>query len=342
VPELLRLQARAGRVDLLEPFVISRGVEHWYDVVEVSVTWEGATGWGEATPIDYYGETAGTVVDYVRRWDGRLGDDPFALDEVTGRLAEEPGDRAAQAGIDAALHDLCGRLVGLPAWRLLGTPRTGPPTARTISLADPATMAAAARREAAAGYRLLKLKLGGRDGRDLERVRAVREQTDLPMIVDVNEYWTLTEALDLIPRLADLGVTHVEQPLRAADPDASILKDRSPLPLVADEDCHTLADVAACAERAHGINVKLAKSGGIREALRMIHAARALDLIVMVGCMGESSLGIAAHTVVAGLCDLVDLDGNLGLAGDPWSGVALVDGVQVPSADAGLGVRRCA
>lgn len=341
MPEQLRLTARPRRLELREPFAISRGVEHWYDVVEVGVACGGVTGWGEATPVEHFGETVESVVAFVERWDGGLGADPFALEEIGRTLTREPGDRAAQAGIDAALHDLCGRMTGLPVWRLLGLRRSGPPTAQTISLAAPDVMAGKARAETQRGHRLLKLKLGGRDGRDLERVASVRAETDLPLIVDVNEYWSFAEAIEAIPRLAELGVTHVEQPLPAGDPDGAALKRRSALPIIVDEDCRTLADIAGCAQRAHGVNIKLAKCGGIREAMRMIHAARALSLTVMLGCMGESTLGIAAHAAVASLCDLVDLDGNLGLVADTWTGVDLVDGVQTPSLEAGLGVSRC-
>ncbi len=162
--------------------------------------------------------------------------------------------------------------------------------------------------------------------------------TELPLQVDVNEYWTLDEALDAIPQLSAIGVDYVEQPLPAGDPAGPELKRRSSLPIYVDEDCHTLADVGACAERAHGINIKLAKSGGLREAIRMVHAARALDLGVMVGCMVESGLAIAPACAVASLCDHVDLDGNLLLAEDPWQGVELVDGVQLPSERPGLGM----
>ena len=150
--------------------------------------------------------------------------------------------------------------------------------------------------------------------------------------------WSLDEALEALPQLAALGVEYCEQPLRAGDEGGGTLKERSPIPIYVDEDCHTLADVAACAGIAHGINIKLAKSGGIREALRMAHAARALGLGVMLGCMVESGLGIAAGCVVAPLCDHVDLDGNLLLAEDPSPGVAFVDGVQVPSDRPALGV----
>jgi L-alanine-DL-glutamate epimerase-like enolase superfamily enzyme len=162
----------------------------------------------------------------------------------------------------------------------------------------------------------------------------------VPLQVDVNEYWTLDEALDALPQLAELGVVYCEQPLPAGDPAGSQLKAASPIPIYVDEDCHRLDDVAACAERAHGINIKLAKSGGIREAVRMAHAARALDLGVMLGCMIESGLGISAGAQIASLCDYVDLDGNLLLAEDPWPGVEFRDGVQFPSDEPGLGVRQ--
>jgi len=154
----------------------------------------------------------------------------------------------------------------------------------------------------------------------------------------VNEAWTLEEALDALPQLAELAVQYCEQPLPAGDTGAPELKRRSPVPIFVDEDCHTLSDVARCSERAHGINIKLAKSGGIREGVRMAHAARALGVGVMLGCMVESGLGIAAGAQMASLCDHVDLDGNLLLAEDPWPGIELCDGVQLPSEQPGLGV----
>ena len=198
-------------------------------------------------------------------------------------------------------------------------------------------MARRAEAAVARGFRRLKLKLGGRDGLDLDRVRAVRAVTGLPLQCDVNEAWTLEEALDVLPQ-AELE--YCEQPLVAGDPDGAELKRRSPVPIYLDEDCHTLGDVAACAERAHGINIKLAKAGGIREAMRMANAARALGLGLMLGCMIETGLGISAGAQVASLMDFVDLDGNLLLASDPWPGVELTDGVQVPAAAPGLGVAR--
>ena len=195
----------------------------------------------------------------------------------------------------------------------------------------------ARRAEAAAPrFRRLKLKLGGADGRDVERVRAVRGVTDLPLQVDVNEWWTVDEALEACGELAELGVEYVEQPLREGDPGGRSSAAARPCRSTSTRTA-TLSDVAACREVAHGINIKLAKSGGIREAIRMAHAARALGLGVMLGCMIESGLGIAAGCAVAPLCDHVDLDGNLLLAHDPAPGPAFVDGVQVPSEAPGLG-----
>jgi L-alanine-DL-glutamate epimerase-like enolase superfamily enzyme len=245
---------------------------------------------------------------------------------------------AARAALDAALHDLQGKLLGQPVWRLLGLRRSGPPTSWTVWLGDPDDMARRAEK-ALERFRRLKLKLGGRDGLDVERVRAVRGVAgDLPLQVDVNEAWSLEEALESLPALSELGVEYCEQPLPAGDGGGPALKERSPIPIYVDEDCHTLGDVATCAERAHGINVKLAKSGGIREAMRMVHAARALGLGCMLGCMVESGLGTSAGAQVASLFDHVDLDGNLLLAHDPWPGVPFVDGVQLPPEEPGLGV----
>jgi L-alanine-DL-glutamate epimerase-like enolase superfamily enzyme len=333
----VRVEARIVRLQLAETFVIAREATDYADVVHVSLTHDGVTGYGEGAPVERYGESADSAQRFVQEHAELLGDDPFALEDIGARLASIPGEQAAKAALDAALHDLQGKLLGVPAFRLLGLPRAGPPTSWTIWLGDPDDMARRAER-AASSFRRLKLKLGGGDGLDLERVRAVRDATDLPLMVDVNEWWTLEEALEALPQLAELGVEYCEQPLRASDEGGRTLKERSQVPIYVDEDCHTLSDVAACGQIAHGINIKLAKSGGIREGLRMAHAARALGLGVMLGCMLESGLGIAAGCCVAPLCDYVDLDGNLLLREDPWPGVSFVDGVQTPSDAPGLGV----
>ena len=332
----MEVRAEIIRLYLAQTFVISRESQDWADVVHVTIEHDGVEGRGEAAPIQRYGETAESALAFVERHGQLVGDDPFALEEIGARLAEIGGEQAAKSALDAALHDLQGKLLGVSVNGLLGLPLAGPPTSWTVWLGDPDDMA---RRAAAAAprFRRLKLKLGGGDGLDVERVRSVRAVTELPLMVDVNEWWTIDEALDACGELEALGVEYVEQPLREGDPGAAELRRRAPLPIYVDENCHTLADVAACREVAHGINIKLAKSGGIREAVRMVHAARALGLGVMLGCMVESGLGIAAGCVVAPLCDHVDLDGNLLLAHDPAPGPSFSDGVQVASGEPGLG-----
>ncbi len=267
----MELTAWKASYALAETFTISRGSEDEVEVVQVELRHGDVCGFGEGAPYDRYDETADTALPWLEQVDP--GDDPFALDELADRLP--PGQYAARAALDGALHDLQGKLTGLPVHRLLGLRAAGPPTSWTIWLGDPDDMARRTERIADRGFRRLKLKLGGRDGLDAERVAAVRSVTDLPLQCDVNEAWTLDEALDLLPRM---DLQYCEQPLPAGDPGGQELKRRSPVPIYVDEDCHTLADVAPCAERAHGINIKLAKSGGIREAVRMVHAARALGL----------------------------------------------------------------
>jgi L-alanine-DL-glutamate epimerase-like enolase superfamily enzyme len=333
------LAFRTAILHLREPFSIARSTEEEVEVVQVELSLDGVSGFGEAAPIERYEESAESACAFLEDAGDLLGDDPFALEAIERRLAEKPGERAAKAAIDSALHDLCGKLAGQPVWRLLGVDRAGPPTSWTIWLGDPDDMAKRTER-VGTRFRRLKLKLGAGDGLDVERVRAVRGVTDLPLMVDVNEYWELDEAVENVRALAELGVEYVEQPLPAGDPGGVRLKNESPLPIYVDEDVHTLSDVRQAVERAHGINVKLAKSGGIREAMRMAHAARALDLGLMLGCMIESTLGIAAACQVASLFDHVDLDGNLLVADDPWSGVEFNNGIQLPSHEPGLGVKQ--
>jgi L-alanine-DL-glutamate epimerase-like enolase superfamily enzyme len=334
----MQIDARKVTLELAETFVISRSARDTEDVVQVTLTCSGVHGYGEAAPIERYDESTDSALAYLQEHAELIGDDPFAIEEIMARLPAR--EHAARGAIDAALHDLQGKLVGRPVYQLLGLPRFGPPTSWTIWLGDPDDMAR--RAEKVRGrFKRLKLKLGGRDGLDAERVRAVHGVAGAaPLQVDVNEAWELDEALDVLPQLAALGVEYCEQPLVAGDPGGAQLKAGSPIPIYVDEDCHTLADVAACAERAHGINVKLAKSGGIREAVRMVHAARALDLGCMLGCMVESGLGIAAGAHISSLFDHVDLDGNILISHDPWPGVEFLDGVQVPAELPGLGVTR--
>ena len=244
---------------------------------------------------------------------------------------------AAKCAVDGALHDLLGKICGQPLWRILGLDRTPPPTSYTISIDTLEGTADRARR--ASTYRALKIKVGGPG--DLERVRIVRDAAPDALIrVDANEAWTVASTLELVPELVQLGVELVEQPLPAADRDgyAELHAAGLPIPIVLDESCHTLPDVAPAAGAADGINIKLTKSGGIREAVRMIHAARALGLRIMLGCMNESSLGIAGAAQISPLVDVVDLDGHLLNANDTHTGLAFADGCVLPGDGPGLGV----
>jgi L-Ala-D/L-Glu epimerase len=334
----VEVSARIARLPLAETFRISRETTNEAAVVEVEIRHAGTVGYGEATPLEHYDQTAESALAYVEANADALGDDPWALDAINGRLPH--GEPAARSAIDAALHDLCAKLAGVPLWKLLGLERGGPPTSWTIGLGDPDEMARKAERDAPR-FQRLKLKLGGGDGLDVDRVRAVRGVTSLPLQVDVNEGWTLDQALEALPQLAALDVQYCEQPLPAGDAGGAELRRSSPLPIYVDEDCHTLDDVRDCAQIAHGLTIKLAKSGGIREALRMAAAGRALGLGLMLGCMVETGLGIAPGAHIAALFDHVDLDGNLLIREDPWPGIELVDGVQMPGLDApGLGVSR--
>jgi L-Ala-D/L-Glu epimerase len=203
----MQVTTRIVELELAETFAISRGAQDVAEVLQVEVKHEGERGFGEAAPSDRYQESVASAEAFIEQHAELLGDDPFALAAVEKRLAQVPGEQAAKAALDAALHDLQGKLVGLPVWRLLGLEQSGPPTSFTVVLADPDEMARKAQRDAPR-FRRLKLKLGGRDGLDVERVRAVRTVTDLPLQVDANEAWTLDEALEAVPLLAELGVEY--------------------------------------------------------------------------------------------------------------------------------------
>src|SRR5438105_7336376 len=196
----VELEARIATLRMAETFVISRGASDEAEAVFVEIRHDGVSGYGEANPIERYDESAESALAFAREAAEALGDDPFALEAIRARLAERPGEHAAKAGIDAALHDLCGKLAGLPVWRLLGLERAGPPTSWTIWLGDPDDMAR--RAEKVRGrFKRLKLKLGGGDGLDVERVRAVRGVSDVPLQVDLNEVCSPDEALEPLPEL---------------------------------------------------------------------------------------------------------------------------------------------
>jgi L-alanine-DL-glutamate epimerase-like enolase superfamily enzyme len=334
----MRLNARIVTLEYLEPFVISRSADTHSQVVQVAIAHDGLVGYGEGAPDDRYDEGPETAHAWiVENVEPLLGDDPLATGAILDRLAQIPGQMAAKCAVDGALHDLLGKICDQPLWRILGLDRTPPPTSYTISIDTLEGTADRARR--AASYRALKIKVGGPG--DLERVRIVRDAAPAALIrVDANEAWTVASTLELVPELVPLGVELVEQPLPAADRDgyAELHAAGLPIPIVLDESCHTLPDVAPAAGSADGINIKLTKSGGIREAVRMIHAARALGLRIMLGCMNESSLGIAGAAQISPLVDVVDLDGHLLNANDTHTGLGFADGCVLPGDGPGLGV----
>jgi L-Ala-D/L-Glu epimerase / N-acetyl-D-glutamate racemase len=333
----VQLRTRTVRLALAEEFGIARGSRTTQAVVQVELEHDGLTGRGEAAPVYYRGESVETATAFLGATARVLGDDPFALEATLGSLR---GDAAGQAALDAALHDWVGRRLGVPVWRLLGLSQLGPFTSYTIGIDTLDGTRDRVRR--ARRYRALKVKVGGSD--DLARLEAVRAESDAPIRVDANEGWTLEQARELVPALMELGVELIEQPFPADDLDSfRALRDLQPRPpVVVDEGCHDLSDVAGCASYADAINVKLAKCGGLREAVRMVHAARALGLRAMLGCMIESELGIAPAAQIASLFDWVDLDGHLLLADRPFVGLQLKDGRVLPGEAPGLGVEPAA
>ncbi len=296
-------------------------------------------GVGEAATVPYYGETQEGIIEYLKSVPD-LGDDPFDLDGV---LAKRPaGSRAARAAIDEALHDLWGKKLGQPLYRLLGlNPNHVPLTCFTIAIEEPEIMAEQAK---ASGYPILKIKLGSE--KDEAILAAIRRVTDAKLQADANAGWTREQALELIPRLADYNLEFLEQPLPVEDVEGYFwLKDKLraqnvKIPIFADETAKTSQDVARLAGAVDGVVVKAMKAGGLREALKMIHTARAYDMQVMLGCMVESSVGVTAAAHLAPLCDYADLDGPLLIRNDPYQGLGY-DGARFSLPEgAGLGVKR--
>lgn len=335
----MQIRARTETLPLAHTFAISRRSSDAAEVIRVEVEHDGLIGHGEAAPIYYKDEEpAGAVEFLLEEAQPLIGDEsPFDLERISARLADVDGQMAAKAAVDGALHDWVGKRLGVPVWQLLGLTPDAPPTSYTIGIAS--IEETRERTRAAAAFTRLKLKVGA--PKDLERLRAVRAETDVPLRVDANEGWTLDTARELVPELVALGVELLEQPFPAGDEDSlAALAVLHPRPaIVLDESCHDLRDVAPAARHADGINIKLAKAGGLREAVRMIHAARALGLRIMLGCMVESQLAVAPAAHIASLVDWVDLDGHLLLAEQPFEGLELVDGRVLPADAPGLGVR---
>jgi L-alanine-DL-glutamate epimerase-like enolase superfamily enzyme len=321
------------------PFIIARGGQSDYRTIWVRLRdGDGCEGWGEAAPSRFYGETAETVLAALNVYVEALPSDPFDLEETERRWASTLRVNAsARAALSAALHDLIGKRLRLPVYRLWGLdPAKAPRSTFTIGLDTPERMRFKVGE--AAEYPILKVKLG--TDRDVEILRTIREATDKEIRVDANCGWTVKQSIGMLPVLQEFGVTLLEQPLPPDQIDGlAEISRRATIPVVADESCRTAEDIPPLVGAVDGINIKLAKCGSLREALRMIAVARAHGMMVMVGCMIESSLGITAAAHCTPLVDIVDLDGAALLAADPFVG-ARIDGGQVALPDGpGLGVQ---
>jgi L-alanine-DL-glutamate epimerase-like enolase superfamily enzyme len=304
---------------------------------------DGVEGWGEASPQPFYGETAETVAAVLPRLADALQSasrgDAFALEAVDTALhLALAHNGSARVAVSMALHDLVGKKLGIPVWKLWGLdPSAAPRSSFTIGIDDIKVMHDKVRE--AASYPILKVKIG--TPRDAEILSMIREEAPEKTIrVDANTAWTAKQAIAAMPMLADFGVEFVEQPLPAHDlAGLKLVRENSPLPIIADESVENAADVAKLAGVVDGVNIKLAKCGSLREAIRIVHAARAHNMSVMIGCMIESTIGIAAAIQLTPLVDYVDLDGAALLARDPFAGPGVeADGSLRFNTEPGLGV----
>jgi len=296
-------------------------------------------GVGEAAAVPYYGETQEGIIAYLKSMPD-LGDDPFDMDSV---LARRPaGSRAARSAIDEALYDLWGKKLGQPLYKLFGlNPNNLPLTSFTIGMDEPDVMAEQAKDSK---YPIIKVKLGS--DQDEVIVSSIRKATNARLRADANAGWSREEALHIIPRLVEYDLEFIEQPLAVDDVEGyfwlkeKLRAQKINIPIFADETAKTSHDVAKLAGAIDGVVVKTMKSEGIREALRMIHTARAHDMQIMLSCMIESSVGATAAAHLAPLCDYVDLDGPLLIKNDPYRGLKY-DGAKMTLPDGpGLGLER--
>ncbi|MFI7409515.1 dipeptide epimerase [Streptomyces sp. NPDC049627] len=337
----MKARLRTVRLELAEPLRISRSTMTARDAVWLAVEHDGATGYGEAVSSVYYGLDAGTLLRLI----SGVGLERFAdPDSALEALPSSGAPPAVVAAVESALLDLLGKRDGVPVHRLLGAgTSSGVATARTIGITSLPHAAAEARRLAASGFRVIKVKAGTPDPEDdVERVRVIRDAAPrMRLLLDPNGAWSVAQAERLLPRFAALGVEAVEQPLPPGDPDAlGALAEKSPMPVIADEDAVSEDDVRRLAGRVHGVNIKLAKCGGVRAALRIAELIEGSGTDLMLGCLTASTLGLAPAVHLADRARWADLDGHLLLAHDPWTGIGGADGVVRPSGRPGLGVEE--
>jgi L-alanine-DL-glutamate epimerase-like enolase superfamily enzyme len=336
----MRLRYRPYTLELIHTFTLASVSRTTTAVMLVEVEADGIVGYGEASMPPYLGESHETATAFLAKVDLGRYQNAFRLERILADVdALAPGNPAAKAAVDIALHDWVGKKLGHPWHEIWGLdPASTPPTSFTIGIDTKEVV----RKKVveAEPYRVLKVKLG-RDN-DKEMIETIRDVTSKPIRTDVNQGWTnRDEALRMVEWLAGKNVELVEQPLPKDRPDDNAwLTERSPLPIVGDESVQRLSDVSKAKGVYHGINVKLMKCTGLREAMKMVTLARALEMKVMLGCMTETSCGISAAAQLAPLVDWADLDGALLIRNDPFVGAALVDGRVVASSGPGIGARR--
>jgi L-alanine-DL-glutamate epimerase-like enolase superfamily enzyme len=330
-------------VHTTHPFVIARGAAPENRLIRVRlIDDDGVEGWGEAAPNRFYGETAETALGALARLKPIVeAADPWAIDDTEAELNRALRfNGSIKSAISAALHDLAGKKLGVPVYKLWGLdPTRAPFSSFTIAIAA-SDDELRERIGQAAEYPVLKVKLG--TARDEHIIRTVRDAApDKILRVDANAAWSAKHALRMIEILRELGVEYVEQPLPPHDIEGlRFVRERSSLPVIADESCVVASDIPRLVGAVDGINIKLAKCGSLREALRMIATARAHNMLVMAGCMIETSLGITAAAHFAPLLDYADFDGAALLADDPYIGATIAGGkIQIPTGP-GLGVSR--
>lgn len=335
----LQLRFRPYTLQLKHAFTLASSSRSTTPVVLTELEHDGVVGYGEASMPPYLGESHQSVQEFLSKVDLRAFRDPFQIEDILEYVdGVAPGNPAAKASVDIALHDLVGKLLGKPVYSLLGyNPTRTPLTSFTIGIDTPEVVRQKTRE--AAAFKILKLKLGR--GTDREMVEAVRSVTQVPFGVDVNQGWkTREEALEMTHWLKEQGCVMVEQPMdRNRLEDLAWLTERSPLPVVGDEGVQRLPDVRKALGVYSGINVKLMKCTGLREAHKMLTTAKALGMSTMIGCMTETSCAISAAAQLSTQVDWADLDGSLLISNDLFDGMQVVDGkVALPNRP-GIGVK---
>ena len=337
----MKLSFRPYELQLKHAFNLAKSSRTTTPVMLVELEYDGIIGYGEASMPPYLGESHETVGKFLKKVDLSQFTDPFCMADILAYVdGVETGNRAAKASIDIALHDLVGKIIGQPWYKIWGlNPTETPMTSYTIGIDTPEIVRQ--KTEEAKGFKMLKVKLGrGNDKEMIETIRSVNPDVDL--CVDVNQGWSDKQfALDMIHWLKENGVVFVEQPMpKTAVDDMAWLTEKSPLPTIADEAFQRLSDVAKFKGVYSGINIKLMKSTGLREAYKMVTVAKALDMKVMLGCMTETSCAVSAAAQLAPLVDWADLDGNLLISNDIYQGLKIVDGKVTLNEMPGIGIKK--